>query len=108
MSAISFKLLNLVNLLGKFPDLFLRQILRHFCFYSTRFPYSEMENFFHFKCRKVHFKTAEIVRKLCRKFHSRKRKSRNKFHVKVRKPHLNCGKHFSTGVSKETVKAKMS
>ena len=34
------------------------------------------------------------------------RKSNTKFYFKERKPHLNCGKHFSKGVYKEMVKNK--
>ena len=50
-----------------------------------------------FKCRKTHFKTAEIAeiaQKLCRKFHFRIRKS-NTFHIKVRKLHFKLRKALS-------------
>ena len=44
---------------------------------------------------------AEIVRKLCGKCHFRIRKSSTKYHIKVGKPWLNCGKPFSKWVRKK-------
>ena len=75
---------------------------------STRFPFSEMVLSAEFPCYSALFPRflrsgnnteiaviAKITQKFCGKNHFRKRKYSTKFHIKLRKPILNHGKHFS-------------